>query len=173
MVLFAEDSQKMSTLIQNLEKYTEKWGLTVNLEKTKLVLFRNSRTDISTFDTNYYFNGSQINFVNEYNYLGILLHYTGTWKTHINSARTKGLRAAFALKDKMKNMAPYIPTKTKVELFKTCVQTCALYGCEIWSTTNIASLENIQVNYAKSILGIRQRTPNAGALSELGLLPFK
>ena len=107
-----------------------------------------------------------------YRYLGILFHNTGTWTEHISETKIKGHRTSLLLRDKLKS-AHSLPVKDILDLYKTCVQSSLLYGCELWSSMNIETIETILTDFARYILGVRRSTPNIGTLSELGLLPYK
>ena len=83
----------------------------------------------------------------------------------------KGLKSAYKLKEKL-NTAPNLPVEASTNLFKTCVSSCMMYGCEIWGVKNVTTLETVQASFAKYILKVGNKVPNAGALAELGLLPL-
>ena len=172
IVVFSEDAWKLRKMISNLEKYTTKWGLKVNLEKTKLIIFRNERLNAEGLLQDFSFKGESIEYVESYNYLGTTFHYSGKWKKQIGEAKSKGMKACFKLREKIENCGN-LPAGDKLDLYKTCVQSTLLYGCEIWGTDPIASLETVQNSFAKYILKVRHKTPNFGALAELGLLPYK
>ena len=55
-VIFSECVNTMKILIQNFEEYTKKWGLKVNLQKTKLLLFRNRKTNTEPLLVDFHFN---------------------------------------------------------------------------------------------------------------------
>ena len=41
MVIFAETAEELQAMLNTCYSYTTKWNLTVNVEKTKIVIFRN------------------------------------------------------------------------------------------------------------------------------------
>ena len=43
LVLLSESSSGLQSCLNKLEAYTEKWGLKLNLKKTKMMMFNNSR----------------------------------------------------------------------------------------------------------------------------------
>lgn len=170
--IFARNAQTMKVLVKNLEQYTSKWGFNVNMEKTKMVLFRSKKLNPDNLLVNFTFRNERIAYEDTYRYLGLNFHYTGLWTNHIQENLSKGNRLSLVLREKVKKISG-LPTKDTVDLFKSCVQSSIIYGCEIWGTTSIGSLETIQTRFAKIILGVRKTTPNCGALSELGLLPYR
>lgn len=172
--IFARNADTMKTLISNLEKYTFKWGLQVNLEKTKMVLFRHGagKRKIKNLQVNFTFSNEIIGYEDTYCYLGITFHRAGKWTDQVEGAKTKGRRSSLQLREKLRKLHG-LPTKEITNLFKACVQSATLYGCEIWGTGPVQKLETIQCDFAKMALGVRRTTPNAGAISELGLLPYQ
>lgn len=138
MVLFPNSRQMMTKLITNLENYTKRWELNVNLDKTKLILFRKERTDVTEAMIDFKYNGMVIEYVDSYKYLGINFQYDRSWNLHIKTAKTTGLKATFALKEKLKDWN-YLPAKDNTDIFKSCVQSALLYGCELWSFSNITT----------------------------------
>lgn len=170
MIIFHENPSVMRKLISNLESYTVKWGLSVNLEKTQMVVFRNGKRECPK--EQFFFNNELIALTEEYKYLGVIFHSSGKWIRHIDEARKKSVKAMYSLKSKVSKFAD-CPVREQIDLYKTCVQSTLLYGAEIWGCSRIDGVEMIQTNFAKSTLGVRRKTPNIGALAELGLLPYK
>lgn len=177
MVLFSESSRTLRCMIKNLEKYTDKWGLEVNMEKTQIVAFQKAPGPENKIKKKreappHFFKGTEIQSVEMYPYLGIKFHTSGKWTTQLNDAKTKGTRSLYKLKDKLDNF-PYMPVEDILSLYRSCVQSGVFYGAEVWGTTNVEVIETIQNSFAKYVLGVRRQSPNTGALGELGLLPYK
>ena len=172
MILFTSDPNKMARMIIGLEKYTSNWGMKVNIQKTKLILFRKAKLNVTRLLVDFKFKDQLIEYVDHYKYLGLFFHFTGSWNMQITEAKTKGQRACYLLREKLKNTAS-LPVKEVISLYKTCVQSALLFGSEIWGSVPIDTVETVQNNFSKYILGVRQSTPNLGALGELGLLPYK
>ena len=81
LILFADDTVlfgKTPTVLQHLfDKlllYCNKWNIEVNADKTKVVVFRNGFRPV---DTNFFYDNKELQVVNSYVYLGVLLHYNG------------------------------------------------------------------------------------------------
>ena len=54
--------------------WTHDYGLTVNNNKTKVIVFRSS---LQLGNNSFYYNGEQVEIVNTFAYLGMLLNYNG------------------------------------------------------------------------------------------------
>ena len=55
MVIFSESIEGLQAILDTLYNYTEKWKLSVNINKTKIVVFRNA--GILRDDEKWYYNG--------------------------------------------------------------------------------------------------------------------
>jgi uncharacterized protein YmfQ (DUF2313 family) len=62
-------------MLDTLYNYTEKWKLSININKTKIVVFRNC--GILSDDEKWYYNGLKLETVNSFTYLGVVLNFNG------------------------------------------------------------------------------------------------
>lgn len=75
-VIVSENKNDMQDALNAFEEYCKKWKLTVNVTKTKVLIFSKGRH--SKFDK-FFFNGTQLEIVNEYKYLGIIFTKSGSY----------------------------------------------------------------------------------------------
>ena len=61
MVIFAESAEELQAMLNTSYSYTTKWNLTVNVEKTEIVIFRNGGKIRS--DEKWFLNGENIRIV--------------------------------------------------------------------------------------------------------------
>ena len=75
-VLLAESSEDLQRMLDSLLHWTRKYKLTVNVDKTKVVIFRGSW---QTGDDTFYYNGNVnlVEIVNTLNEIGLPLNYNG------------------------------------------------------------------------------------------------
>jgi hypothetical protein len=85
LLLFADDMVVMAETAENLQEslnrvceYCEKWGLEVNVEKTKIVVFR-KRGKVAS---QWYFDTELVEVVDSFNYLGVVANYNGSFTSH-------------------------------------------------------------------------------------------
>ena len=62
--------------------------------------------------------------------------------------------------------------KTKLVLFDSLVTPIILYGAEVWGIYDIKSIGRLHIKFCKTILGVRQQTPNSAVYGELGRYPL-
>ena len=123
--------------------------LTVNNSKTKIIIFSGVR---AKQDYKFYFNFEQIQVLNEHMYLDLSSNgsYTKANKHIIDQANN----ALFSLLRKIR--ALNLSIDLQIELFNKTVKPILLYGCELWVTGNLASIERVQLNILIQILNLKK-----------------
>ena len=76
IVLFAKTAEELQKSLDILEEYCDRWKLTVNKSKTKIVIFRKRGRLPANLQFNY--KGSKIDIVNKFCYLGIVFTSGGS-----------------------------------------------------------------------------------------------
>lgn len=168
MVLFSESIQGLQEMLDKLKSYTEKWSLTVNITKTKTMVFRKSGR--TSQDEKWFFDGKLLENVDSFCYLGLLLNYNGNFNLTQKQLASQGRKALFALK---KACAPmYLNFSTLLSLFDTYVGSVAGYSSEVWGFHTAPDIEKLQLDFCKSMLGVKRSTPNVMIYFELGRTPL-
>ena len=129
-VLLATDQQELQGLIDKTKLISQEHGLSINLLKTKVMVFSradNKPTISTTID------GKRIEQVKAFTYLGQLMTEDGRSidevKRRIGIAKTTFMN--------MRNIltSMKLKTKTKIRLAKCYIWSTFLYGCETWTMT--------------------------------------
>ena len=175
LLLFADDAELMSetreglqmSLIQ-LEEYCLKWNLYVNVEKTKIMIFRKGGV-LNKLDK-WFYAGNDIEIVNSFNYLGVVFSSGGSFNNTTKTTVDKGLRALMSLFNITKGLE--IPVSIMHNLFDTYVLSVLNYGCEIWGYIKAENVERVHRKYCKRLLGVKNSTNNLAVYSELGRFPL-
>ena len=125
-VILAEDDDDICYMLRKLDEEYEKWGLTINTDKTEYVVAGGERRDL-------HISKGVVKGVDSYKYLGIKITNCGTSeaeiKTRVNQGRvvTKQLNSVL--------WSSQIKNNTKIRIYKTIVESIATYGAEVWETT--------------------------------------
>ena len=129
ILLLADDTVLISTSqdgLQNMlnlfENYCDEWKLTVNILKTKILIFIAGRY---ARNLKFFFKGNELKLVTEYKYLDI---YLSEWQKHIAEKKTNN--AMFSLLRKIRELN--LLTEMQIDLFNELIKHILLYGCEIW-----------------------------------------
>jgi hypothetical protein len=174
LLLYADDLVLMSKSLRGFQKqldelsaFCKERDLTVNMKKTKVVIF-GSRVNSSPL----HYDGSPVEEVASFCYLGIELHRSGSLKTAVEHLAIVGQRAIFALRQRCADLKINDPAIV-CQLFDALVKPVLSYGCELWvDEPATKSLEAIHRSFLKSLLGVNDTTPTWIVLAEFGRFPL-
>ena len=165
-LVFAESPEDMQLALNEVSDYCNRWGLSINQTKTKVVIFSRGKVR-----TNFYFKiGSiDIDTSSEYEYLGILFNFNGSFGKAIEDRITPARKAMFGLNEKAANLL--LPPDIHIDLFEKMIVPIFLYGSEVWGYGNIEPLEIFYRAFIKRVLGLNKNTPNCIVYGEVGKYP--
>ena len=118
-VIFSETREGLQEGLSNLYNYCVKWGLIVNVNKTKVVVFKKGGR-LSSKDVWLYGN-VHVPIVNMYKYLGFSLSSSGSFAGCIQDLTNSARRALFAVKC-CYSRNPEISPHLQLKLFNSLVQ---------------------------------------------------
>ena len=136
----------MQHSLNNLESYCNKWNLTVNIDNTKIVVFR--KDGLLGNDLQWTYGDKAIELVNSFNYLGLVLSSGGSFMQATNTLCGKGLRAMHALFNLTRDIV--VPIDIMFNLFDAYVISVLNYSCEVWG---FIKAENIEEFIESSVNG--------------------
>ena len=169
MAILSTSKQGLQEGLNNLERYCDDWGLTVNTEKTKCMAFKKGGK-IAVNDK-WFFKGIQLETVPDFRYLGFTIGSSGSLSKGVSDLATRGNRALFGLK-RIISQNPALTVELQLNLFNSLVEPVMSYACESWGLREADKLEKIHLAFLKSILGVRKSTPSAFIYRELGVYPL-
>jgi hypothetical protein len=167
MALMAESSDGLQKTLNCFEKYYDLWKLTVNTTKTKVVIFSKKKVGQNQ---SFKIKGQNIEIIDSYCYLGMLLNYNGNFCTARKKITEQAHKALFAVYRKIRNIS--IPVDLQLKLFDSLVIPILLYASEVWGFENKESIEKVHLQLCKNILKVRSTTPNYMVYGELGRYPM-
>ena len=166
-VLMAESAEALQSLLDSLSNWTKDYGLKVNVAKTKVLVFRTSwQLDQDRF----YFDGNNVEIVNTFSYLGLLLNYNGKFNVTQKHIAALGKKSLFCLMKEVKKHNFNI--KTLISLFDTYVSPVLNYCGELWGYVKAQDIERVQTMFLKRILGVKRSTSNDLVYCETGRIPL-
>ena len=167
-VLISETSEGLQSMLDALCSYNTEWKLSLNVSKTKIVVFRNG--GVLRENDKWFYHGNEIEVVNEFNYLGLLFNYNGKFSKTQKHAADQGRKANFALSAKLKNHC--FNVETQLSVFDTYVNSILNYGSEVWGLHKAPDVEKVHSSFCKTLLGVKKSTTNDLVYFELGRLPL-
>jgi hypothetical protein len=176
ILLFADDVALLATTpigLQNqlrvLENCCEELKLQVNIEKTKIMVFRKGGI-LGKHDV-WYYDNEKIDVVNKYCYLGYIFTPTASAKLGTRHLATKGKKALFALNNAFKSIRD-MSQDSYFKIFDVKIKPILTYSSEIWGLNRLDHLEKIHLLACKTFLGVPLQTPNKMVYGDLGRYPL-
>ena len=120
--------------------------LTVNVEKTKIVVFRKGGTLAQ--NDRWYFAEQEVEIVNSFTYLGVVFTSGGSFMQNAKTLSGKALRARHQLLQIIKEVET--PINISFKLFDSLVASVVMYGSEIWGYINAVCIERVHRNSANT-----------------------
>ena len=178
LILFSYSPSGLQKLLNRLQIFCNKWQLTVNTTKTKIMV--SHRRKVSHAWCIY---GEKIDIVKSFCYLGVTIDSSGNFTKAIERLYIKANRAYHAIKSNI-NMYNGANVNTLCKLFDTMVKPILLYGSEIWGiftwrlSTDICIekamlrtttfYEKMHHRFCRQTLGLSKRSSGSMALAEIG-----
>ena len=125
-IVLAESSSELQKALDAVHQYCENWKLTVNTDKTKIVIF--SKCKMQNYPA-FLFGHKIIQVVDDYVYLGIEFNYNGSFNKAISKQVLQGKKAFYALLDNVDKLC--LPVDISLELFDQLVLPVLFIG--MWS----------------------------------------
>ena len=116
------------------------------------------------------YNNEVLEVVNDFNYLGTVFNYTGTFVLNQETIAGKGLKALNVLLNNTKHYA--FKPSVLCQLFDSFVSSILNYGSEIWGFTKSKEIERVHLKFCKQLLGVKTSTCNMAVYGELGRYPL-
>jgi hypothetical protein len=176
LFLYANDLTPMSHTPVGLQKQLDvlqafcyERQLTVNVKKTKVVVFEACKSVCQAFQ----YEGEAIEQLNSFKYLSVELHGTKGMQAAIQRLAMSGKKAIFALRRKCAELCIFDPA-LQCQLFDALVKPVLSYGCEVWSNHMACErLEVVHRAFLKSSLGVNTTTSSYVVLAEFGRFPLE
>ncbi len=181
LVLLSSTRAGLQSMLGALERFSRRTGLTVNREKTKVVVFGAHLKKAQEGDP-FCIDGGAIATVASYRYLGVEVSCSGSWTPAVEALSAAGMRASHALRHRCREMHLYDPG-VRAELFDSLVRPVLLHGAEVWGACAQLGLtsfgdqesdesERVQRTYFRGLLGVRASTAGIAVLGEFGRFPL-
>lgn len=169
-VLFREiitinDTHALQDDINAISSWCDKWQMTLNVDKCKSMRICRGATN----PFSYHLNGTPLQSVSSYKYLGLHITSDLSWKVHIEFIVNKANRMLGYLKRNFHSA----PSSVKLHFYKSIVRSQLEYASSIWdpSTETLTHLlEMVQNNSARFINSNYHRTTSVTTMKHnLGL----
>jgi exonuclease III len=189
IVILSKSKKGLQEKLNNLDTYCKEWGLQVNREKTKVIVFCKKDPVIPLF---FKIGDMVIETTDTYKYLGVLLHKHGNMKLAQDLLSQQASKAIYSFRRAVRTKNIGVATMSK--LFDSIVTPILTYGSEIWfpyhrdvitkdrqnftnnilekCITNLFPHEMVHNTFCKQLLGVHKKAMNLPTLAELGRFPI-
>ena len=171
LVLLSQTEAGLNNTLKELKSFSEENGLTVNLKKTKVMIFNKTGRHIRR---NFYLGDCKVETTSEYKYLGFKVTPYAGINPGILDLKDRALKAYFKMKNKMGPSFQKHPL-VSIKLFDTLIKPILLYASDFWGALkmpNCNPFEILHMKFCKDLLGVQKQTTNIGVLLELGRTPL-
>ena len=164
-IVFVGDSiGSVQKLLNVLSEFCNKWGLKVNIEKTKFMVLRNG--GIIKGCEKVYLNGTQLSSVSYYKYLGLLLSSRLNWHKSQVTLACQAMKALNCINTLMRECD--FSYMSCCSIFDKCALPVLTYGAEIWGMDVYSEIEDVLIKFCRRQLGVGTRSIKPAVLGECG-----
>ena len=174
VALLATSAQGLQTQLSSVHAYATMWGLSINIDKTKVMVFTGVCGPAAVCSLQ--IENKVVEQVVTFRYLGVEFHCKkGVLNAGVSRAET-GAQQALAVRARLRELNLRDPA-LQVRFFDTLVAGGLLYGAEIWGAGRLSidklTGEGVHRGYLRGMLGVRcASTPAPSLLAELGRFPL-
>lgn len=147
-IVIAQDYEDLEYMARKLIEEYEKWGLEVNIEKTRYMNIGGTRQDLLLN------NGQRIKYSENYKYLGLEITDDGKLDQAIRNRNTLGRRAITRLNSILWDQ--HISKSNKHRIYNTIIKSIITYGSEVWQlkASTERTLEATEMDFWRRASGI-------------------
>ena len=181
-LLFADDIVLISTTpiglqnqLNSLKTASDEIGLSVNLDKTKVMTFR--KGGFLGRREKWYYGGTRLEVVNNYKYLGFTMTTKLSTEVALAEYAGRAKNRIISIFRALHKLGP-IDVNLFFRLFDAQVKPILLYAAEVWGSRQTEGkdkphmIERIHMYACKRLLGVSMKTPNSLIYAELNRFPL-
>ena len=168
IVLLAPNPCNLQALISKLQMWCLSNGITVNINKTKVVHFRAQRRQRS--DHVFTYEDRPLEYCNEYKYLGVWFNEQLKTTTMLKHVSLAGKRALACLIAKVKALG-WLYYDNFYHLYNALVAPVMNYSSCIWGYEYQPTIESIQNNALRFYLNVGKYHPISALQGDMGWIP--
>ena len=168
LAIIAESEDKLQHQLNILMDWCRKWQMRVNIKKTKVVHFRVASQNRTNF--HFKFNEEEINCVEKYKYLGVILQENLDFNVTASVLAGSGSRALGGIISKFKKLKG-LGFNTYSSLYQSGVIPILDYCSGVWGYQQYSQIDSVQNRAVRFFLGIHRFAPNLAINGDTGWIP--
>lgn len=157
IVILSDSPVDLQNMIDSLHAYCATWSLSVNLSKSKVMIFRKSPRLAQNL--NWHYGMETIEIVNSYTYLGVDLTYNLSFNKHLqNKLSASKISISSTWSKYISNTK--ISSNNKFKIFNAASKSIMLYAAQVWGYVRYDCVEKLLRFYVKKLHYLPANTPN-------------
>lgn len=168
LALISTSLNGLQVAMNKLKTYSEENKLSVNINKTKFMIF--NKTGRLLKNQRLFYDTTDVELVRNFVYLGIKFCSSGTWSETLRDLKARGLRAYAKIRKLLGNLFTQ-DIVLSIKLFDALVRPILLYCSDIWGNSKLdekSPIEQVHIKFCKQLLQVGKQTSNIGVKAELG-----
>ncbi|XP_055839194.1 uncharacterized protein LOC129907145 [Episyrphus balteatus] len=167
IVILAESPSSLQLMINKLYQYCLVWGLEVNVEKSKVMIFQKGSGRTASCE-NWKYNEQKLEVVKKYNYLGMEMSFNLKIENHL---KNKVVKAKSAICQNWKKIFSnnLITVSSKYNVFNATAKSIMFYGAQVWGIERHEDAESLLRFFLRKIFYLPFNTPKYMYHLESGL----
>ena len=167
---FSENTVGLQNGLDILHDYCQKWKLSVNPNKSKIMVFRKGGTLPQNLQ--FHYGTTVLEIINKFTYLGIVFTSDGSFSGAQATLSGQAQKAIFALNKYLNKFANVSPSHV-LDLFDKLISPILCYASEVWGFSKANNVERVHMQFCKKLLSVKQCTQNDFVYGELGRCHFQ
>ena len=174
LVIFSRSAKNLQIILNKLECFCENADLSINLDKTKIMIFNNCGKSLNNYLFRYC--ADELETVKSYKYLGLIMSPFGNFNLARQELKKVALKALYKLRKEMGNHFRE-NIKLTMKLFDALISPILFYASEVWGIDCKGKLEKdpaelVQNKFLKWLLGVNKYCNNNACRAETGRFPM-
>ena len=175
LVIFSRSAKSLQIILNKLESFCKNADLSVNLDKTKIMVFNNCGKSLNNYSFRY--GADELENVKSYRYLGLIMSPYGNFNLARQELKKVALKALYKLRKEMGNHFTE-NIKLTMKLFDALISPILFYASEVWGIDCNGQLEKdpaelVQNKFLKWLLGVNKYCNNNACRAETGRFPMR
>ncbi|XP_059226649.1 uncharacterized protein LOC131998381, partial [Stomoxys calcitrans] len=166
IVILADEPNVLQQMIYNLEEYCKLWTVEVNLNKSKIMVFRKGGRIAR--NENWTFKSNPVTITSEYCYLGVTLTPSMSFSKHVekrNQAAKTSINSTW--NDFLKKQD--VPLQSKWKLFLAVSRSIQSYAAQVWGYKHFEEVDKLQTYFIKRMLNLPDCIPTYAIMLETSI----
>ena len=165
IVIFSETEVGLQKGLHILYGYCQKWKLVVNIQKTKIIVFR--KGGFLRRNLTFKYGDIALEIDNKFVYLGIIFTVGASFSLAESTLAGQAQKAIFQLYRYLYKFTD-VHVSHVLELFDKLIRPILEYGAEVWGLSQAKCIERVHLQFCKKLLGVKQSTQNDFIYGETG-----